>query len=345
MKTTLAFLLILLAPLTPVVAGGSAERTQLLDTIFAHLEQHVANPAWLEDESYARLKDRVYSDKALRMSDDAFLSYFNQQAEDLPFTHFYLRKNKAPKKDADTAEKKSPPEPLMWKELNARTAYLKIETFSSDASAMTRAIAEIGTDTYENLIIDLRGNQGGSLDAPVVLGGFLTNDPIDVGVFMTRKWYEHKAHQPAPEEVAQLPYLTDFTYAGIGKMFDEEAAFRLVIPGHDKPVFTGNVYVLQDGNTASANEPLLDVFKQEGMATLVGSHSSGAMLSAYFFPVNDDYRVFIPTADYQTAYGRRIDKQGVAPDVETDPAQALDHVLQVLIHSNYREISDSVSGG
>lgn len=329
MKTTLVILLTLFLSATSAQAGGNPERITLLDTIFAQLEQHVANPGWLEDGSYAALKDSVYSHKAMQMPEDSFLRYFNKQVENLPFTHFYLRRNNAEKRDTGTTVTHDKPEPLMWKELNNETAYLNIRTFSSDASAMTRALAEIGTDRYENLIIDLRGNQGGTLDAPVVLGRFLTNDAVDVGVFMTRKWYEEHDHEPTPEEVKSLPYLREFTYAGIGKMFAEEAAFRLVIPGHDGPVFKGKVYVLQDGNTASANEPLLDAFKEQGIATLVGTNSSGAMLSAYFFPVNEDYRVFIPTADYQTAYGRRIDKVGVAPDIETDTA--LEYVLEELI--------------
>jgi C-terminal processing protease CtpA/Prc len=39
----------------------------------------------------------------------------------------------------------------------------------------------------------------------------------------------------------------------------------------------------------------------------------------------------LPIADFITAGGYRIDKVGVAPDVERKSSEALEHVLNVLI--------------
>jgi carboxyl-terminal processing protease len=94
--------------------------------------------------------------------------------------------------------------------------------------------------------------------------------------------------------------------------------------------------VLIDSNTASACEPLIDLLQKKNIATLVGSNSAGEMLSGQTFKVDDNYQVFLPISDYQTADGDRLDKKGVAPDHEVDPEQALDYVLEQLIGQNIK---------
>lgn len=312
------------------IAFGQADyhRRQLLDDTFKQLEQNVPNPAWLEDSTYTLFKTSVYSDKVMDMTDEEFVAFFNTEVEMLPFTHFYLRKI-YPQKVISSTEHSKPN--LSWKELNPETAYLKISSFGGEAPEMARVLLEIGTDKYPYLIIDLTDNQGGSLDAPVVLGQFLTNKPIDIGIFILRGWFDSHHRNPTAKDTIGMPLLRDLTYAGIGKMFQEEDAFRLVIPGHSRPVYNGKVFILMNDQTASANEPLLEAFKNEKLGTLIGVKSSGAMLSAYFFPVGERFKVFIPTADFQTAEGKRLDKKGVEPDIKIDPSRALQYVLEELI--------------
>ena len=198
------------------------------------------------------------------------------------------------------------------------------------AEQMRNVLDEIGTDTYENLIIDLRDNGGGVLEGPVVLGQFLTAKTIDGGCHLTRKWFDRNRRPATSADIQSLPFLKDFTVKGIKKMFREEAGFRMVIPGHDRPVFKGKTYVLVNTKTASANEPLVAVFKREGIATLVGSKTAGRMLNGAWFSLGEDYTLFIPTADYLTARGNRLDKVGIQPDIEVAPGQELDHVLNLL---------------
>ena len=302
------------------------ERQQFLDQVFELLETNVANPAWLKDPSYEDFKETMYSEKALSMEEQAFYKFFNKKSNDLPFTHFYLNYVKTP-----ASKQKEASDVLYWKALNENTAYLGVEAFWSDPTTMIKAIEEIGTDRFENLIIDLRRNGGGTLDGPVILGQFLTSAPIDAGIHLTRKWFEKEARPATMDDIKVMPFLQDFTFKGIRKMFEEHPAFRMVIPGHDRPVFKGKVYVLVSNQTGSACEPLIDLFKKKGIATLVGESSGGAMLSAEYFPVNEQFKVFIPIADYQTAEGNRIDKIGVTPDIEVPAEKALDYTLEKLI--------------
>ena len=72
--------------------------------------------------------------------------------------------------------------------------------------------------------------------------------------------------------------------------------------------------------------------KKEDIGTLVGERSFGGMLSGQTFPLeNNDIKVFLPIADFQTATGERIDKVGVTPDIEVPSEEALDYILEELI--------------
>jgi len=308
MKTIIAIFITTLTLVTLVKEDPKEKRIEFLNKVFEQLETRIANPAWLETKSYKAFKRKLYTKKSLSLSESEFLSLFNKERVKLPFTHFYLkRKNNSTTNISQNNEKPA----ITWKAINKQTAYLNARTFSGDGKAMIQSLQGIGYNTYDNLIIDLRDNGGGSLDAPVILGQFLTNQTIDAGFYMTRKWFLEKQREATLEDMSSFPFLKEFTFQAIKKMYDNEAAFRMVIPGHNRPIYKGNVYVLVSQNTGSACEPLIDLLKKEKVATLVGEQSAGAMLSGFDYPVNDDFDVFLPIADYQTANGERLDKIGV----------------------------------
>jgi len=267
----------------------------------------------------------------MNMSDEDFLSYFKQQRHKLSFSHFDLH-SKTFLKGIEKENKNQPV--LYWKALNENTAYMKVRTFITNADPMIKAVSEIGIDQYDHLIIDLRGNGGGSLDAPVILGRFLTQEYIDAGVYLTRKWFLQERRAASKEDIAGFPFLKDFTFAGISKMYQDEAALRMVLPPHTNETFKGKVYILINSNTASACEPLVDILQQKKIATVVGPRSAGNMLTGRTFKINEKYEVFLPIADYQTADGRRLDQVGVIPEHKVKSEDALQYVLKQLIGKN-----------
>lgn len=287
---------------------------QTVDQIFQTLESRLANPEWAETESFQDFKKEMYAEESLKLDEDAFIAKFNTESKQLPFTHLYLKSKKANSKIGQNTVTEPA---ISWKEIDQNTAYLKIQSFTGRAGDLIPFLGEIGIDRYDNLIIDLQGNTGGSLEIPIVLGQFLTNQTIDGGCYLTRAWFETYQRSASLDEIQAMPYLQDFSYEGITKMYAESKAFRMVIPGHQRPVYQGNVYILQDNQTASAGEPFLDLIQRENIGTLIGETSNGAMLSGYFFSIGADYELFLPIADYQNALGNRIDKVGVSPDVES----------------------------
>lgn len=301
-----------------------AKRQKEIQTIIQTAENYICNPSWIETEEWKNFKAMIQSEAIMQMPLKAFIRTFNTEKNKLPFTHIYLKPTLKENTEA-TVERE---DHFELNEMNEQTALLTIRSFENDAPGMIRMVQKIQAGGYSNLIIDLRGNPGGTLDAAVVLGRFLTNKPIDAGVYLSRKWFLEHGDYPTKDEIQAMPFLQDMSFDGFGKMLDENGAFRMVLPPHSNPTFQGKVYVLIDGITGSTCEPLVDRLKKSGIATLVGEKTGGGMLSARYFKISDDLKMFLPVADYITAEGTRIDKVGVEPDIELPSEKALDYVLK-----------------
>ena len=52
------------------------------------------------------------------------------------------------------------------------------------------------------------------------------------------------------------------------------------------------------------------------------------MLSAEFFDLDNGFTLFIPTDDYYTSDGKRLDQVGVTPNIKVKPAKAVDYVIK-----------------
>jgi C-terminal processing protease CtpA/Prc len=124
-----------------------------------------------------------------------------------------------------------------------------------------------------------------------------------------------------------------------------EASFELIIKGihttdglclvvyPEKKPFPGKIYVLTNGNTGSTCEPLVYGLKHSKRATIVGEKTYGGMLNGEQFNITKNFRLWVPTADYYTSDGKKIDRIGVAPDVVCKSDEALEKTL-VLISKN-----------
>lgn len=296
--------------------------TKVISQIVKTTEKNICNPNWLESPSWQAFLSEVQSPEMTALKAEKFAYAFNRKTKTLPFTHFYLIPTQV------TSKKKKRKAPFELTEISPTIAQLTIRSFVADAAGMAKLIAKIQAGSYEKLIIDLRSNHGGTLDAAVVLGQFLTNESIDAGVYISRKWYDEKPNHPSPSDIESFPFLTDMSYRGFGKMLNKEEAFRMVIPAHQRPTFQGEVAVLTDRMTASTCEPVVDLLQKIKRATIVGEKTAGAMLSGRFFKISPSLKLFVPVADYITGDGKKIDKIGVTPDVVVAPEEALTYTLE-----------------
>lgn len=145
-----------------------------------------------------------------------------------------------------------------------------------------RAFAESGSD---KLIVDLRGNPGGYLEAAVdMVSWFLpVGSPIVI--------------QDSGDKAAQETYRSR---------------------GYD--AFNNNLKmaILIDGGSASAAEIFAGALHDHNVATLVGEKSFGKGSVQQVFDVTSDASIKITIARWLTPNGSWISHQGIAPDITVD---------------------------
>lgn len=152
--------------------------------------------------------------------------------------------------------------------------YIKLSKFAATTDADFRsALRKLKTEGLQKLIVDLRGNGGGYLNAATALADeFLTKGKLIV--------YTQGEHEPR----------TDYLATDSG-MFQQ-----------------GNLAVLIDEYSASASEILSGCLQDLDRATLIGRRSFGKGLVQEQFPFSDGSAVNLTVARYYTPSGRSIQK-------------------------------------
>ncbi|MCX6956714.1 MAG: S41 family peptidase [Verrucomicrobia bacterium] len=141
-----------------------------------------------------------------------------------------------------------------------------------------------------------------------------------------------KAHREAPGVVIDLrrnPGGTTISLGFIvGEFFDRSVDCGTFIwrGGHrsgksswqiGSARYRGRVAVLVDGSTGSAAEIFTAVLQEHGRATVIGRKTAGAVLSSLFHSLPDGGELQLSHWDYVTPKGRRLEGDGVEPDVKT----------------------------
>lgn len=302
-----------------------------------------ADYAYLYPKIQATIRDNIYSATVLQTDEwkdfekkteslchdtqddiELFLG-FNILAQELPFTHLSLLIAK------DTADDEQPTgsaKTVVFEEKTQNTAYLSIKNFSTSKAELAAVLPGIVKNKkYDNLIIDLRDNSGGGIDAAFKLAQYIVTRDLDVGYFVTNKLpysgYDANLFGNLPE--LQPRSTRDFT--------DELKTLpgvKLVFKKPSEQVFTGKLYVLTNAKTASTCEPIVYALKNNKMATIIGEKTYGGMLAASAFVVSGKYSLMVPIADFFTYDGVRLDKVGVTPDIETRSEDALAKALELI---------------
>lgn len=170
---------------------------------------------------------------------------------------------------------------LESKMLDDNIGYIWLYEFEKIAvSQFDRAYEELEKQGMKGLIIDLRDNPGGDLEAVVDL-----------------------ADEFLPE--GTIVYTKDKN--GKGQTFKSDAAMK------DIPLV-----VLVNGNSASASEILTGSLKDHGAATIVGTTTFGKGIVQSLFTLNDGTGVKITESEYYLPNDECIHGVGVEPDVRIE---------------------------
>lgn len=162
------------------------------------------------------------------------------------------------------------------------TGYLKLITFTPmTAERAAEAINEFKSSNYKNLILDLRNNYGGRLDAAIEVSNLF----LDGGLIVRTR--------------SRIP----------GENRDYNARRSTFVPA-DIPVI-----VLINSASASASEIVAGALKDRGRAYLVGENSFGKGSVQQVVNLNNS-GIRITTARYYTPSDVNIDKIGIPPDLK-----------------------------
>jgi carboxyl-terminal processing protease len=170
--------------------------------------------------------------------------------------------------------------------------YVRITSFSeTTAQDLTRAVSRLKRDNPDGilgLVLDLRNNPGGVLEAGVAVA----DDFLDSGVIMT-------ADGRTPEA-----------------RFEMDATPGDLIDG-------APLVVLVNGGSASASEIVAGALKDHARAVLVGRRTYGKGSVQTVMPLERGGAVKLTTSRYFTPSGASIHGKGIVPDVlEDGPGQA-----------------------
>lgn len=166
---------------------------------------------------------------------------------------------------------------------------LKLYSFSANSSSLFRNAMKQFTNSGSNkLILDLRGNPGGYLDAAVDMAS----------------WFLKEGKTVVTEDYGNNRSPVVFRSKGYD-IFNEKLKFIILI----------------DGGSASASEILAGAMQDYGRAKLVGTQSFGKGSVQEIVDVTPDTILKITVAKWLTPNGNSISEKGLTPDYVVEITQ------------------------
>lgn len=168
---------------------------------------------------------------------------------------------------------------VQYEKMEDGMAYIQLTEFDEiSITQFEKALGDARADGMEGLILDLRANPGGSLNAVVEMARMLL-----------------------PE--GMIVYTEDKN--GKRSEYTCDGSQELEVP----------LVVLIDMNSASASEIMAGAIKDYGIGTLVGTTTFGKGIVQQIIPFRDGSAVKITISAYYTPKGNNIHGIGIEPDV------------------------------
>ncbi len=300
--------------------------TALFEKTIEMTEKYIYDAKLVKSKEWKVFKSRVLKISPKIQDDLEAVFAFYYYAGKLPFSHYGLLRNT---EDVDYTVPASQKK-MKLLEKNDHTAYWELTSFGGSATEIDSTFEIIKNKGYKNLIVDLRNNTGGSIEAGLAFVNQLAEEPYYGGVFLTRKYFDNHKQLPDIKNYSSFLNFSSSNYDLLLKGIHKNGGICLKADPV-KNRYKGKVFILVSHKTASTSEPVVYGLKHNKRAIIVGEKTAGAMLNSEFFDLGNQYQLMIPTADYYTVDGFRIDQNGVKPDIEVNQSEALEYVLNSLI--------------
>ncbi|HEX8322094.1 S41 family peptidase [Longimicrobium sp.] len=308
--------------------------TAVFDSVVGVLQRHFFDPGY-NGADWAGLVAEARGRVAAASSDGEAYAVISGLLRALGTSHlgFTPVVRLAAPPSANTATPPAPAAPapsVSWQVLSPSMGYLRIASFSPSGAALMPEVMRMDSAFaamagLPAIVIDLRGNEGGSVDLAYRLGQHLSARPVPAGYFVVRRGFDSRGMRSAaaldPATIPPLP--SDGSVSGAmltGAVDAAGGAAMLYIGGGIARPYTGRIAILTDQNTGSAAEAVAAILKESRGAVTIGERTAGAMLSAADVMVAPGWRLRYPAMDFRTAAGVRVEGNGVAADVPVPPA-------------------------
>ncbi len=167
--------------------------------------------------------------------------------------------------------------PIIADELLGDTLHISLLSFNDYSGVDVAKAMEKHAGKYKNILLDLRDNGGGTLQAAEDVGSlFLESGKLIATVEGTENKEEHIAHGKADSTIP--------------------------------------IYILVNGNTASASEILASALHKHLNAQIIGSQTYGKGSVQELFELSNGGQLKVTTAHWRTAGGELLDGIGIEPD-------------------------------
>ncbi|MCX8052947.1 MAG: S41 family peptidase [Armatimonadetes bacterium] len=181
---------------------------------------------------------------------------------------------------------------VKWRMLDEKNGigYVRLYQFNEKCDEQfDKALTDLERKHVKGLVLDLRANPGGLLQAAVDIGSrFIESGPIVI--------IQERGGERRPLYVEEEKH--------------NHKRYPLV--------------VLVDQHSASAAEIVSGAIKDDGVGTLVGVKTFGKGRVQTIMPLEDGSAVAITTAKYLTPNGTDIHKKGIEPDIKVEATEDFD---------------------
>ena len=183
--------------------------------------------------------------------------------------------------------------------LEDHVGYIAVSQFDVvTADQFKAAVDDLEKQGMKKLLVDLRNNPGGVLDAVVGMLDYILPDDLMIE--------GDKDLVRTNTEATLLVYMADKN----GKGGQEYAS-----DGHSLDI---PMAVLVNGESASASEVFTGAMKDYGRATVVGTKTFGKGIVQNLIPLDNGTAIKMTTAHYYTPSGFDLHGKGIEPDVEVE---------------------------